>query len=144
MSEEKRVHRYSLQFNTSDPVQKYALEVLAEQGRHKSSFIARAIKYYVMNSPDLRPVTAEPPDAYIKSIVEQVLSVIQQSGNTNIPTPQPQNNVLPEPKAEETKAPPPLPATHPEPPSDSGSNNELDDQDISEDVNFALSMLENF
>lgn len=96
MSEEKNVYRCSLQFNKSDPVQKYALEILSQQGRHKSSFIARAVKFYVANSPDLRPVNAEPSELYIKNIeniVAQVLSEIQKTGGINIPQGQKESTV---------------------------------------------------
>lgn len=46
----KSPERFTLKFNSGDPLQRAAMKVLERQGRHKAQFLAIAILYYNANA----------------------------------------------------------------------------------------------
>lgn len=76
--------RFSLQFDISDPVQKFAYSVLATQGRRKADFIARAVKYYAETSPDIVQSSDFYDKDFVKAVILSVLEEIQPNTNRTV------------------------------------------------------------
>lgn len=85
-------YRISLQFSSQDPEQVEVVNLLKQMGRKKSSFITKAIKYYLNEQPN-----AEVPGvnsvavskSSIRSIVKELLSemnIAQIANETYKPT----------------------------------------------------------
>lgn len=149
MSTERKLHRFNLQFNANDPIQKYAYDALMLQGRHKSDFIARAIKFYTANSPEAHdPQLGGPIDnAYLKDIITVVMSEMQREGKMP-PLPASQTS---QPKPAEVSSPSPKPApaaVKPEPQptvaESPSSTDEPDHSDNDKSIDFALDALDAF
>ena len=147
MSTGRKLHRFNLQFNANDPVQQYAFDVLMMQGRHKASFVARAIKFYVANSSDAYDAQGSPIDnAYLKNIIATVMAEIQKGQNSSVtpvqpatlpePTPPKQS---PNPQSNPVAAPVPSQST-----SQSSPGDVVDIDKMQENVDFALDALDMF
>jgi len=77
VKERKYPGRFTVQFNTEDPQQRTAAEVLGQQGRRKAQFLTSAILQYVKhsNGPD-RPA---PPISMDIDVLKRMVREILQS-----------------------------------------------------------------
>lgn len=80
-------YRLSLKFSSDDPEQVEVVEMLKKMGRKKSSFITKAVKYYIeANGADnIQPGLEN--KMYIKSLIREVLK--EMDINYKSPTAEP-------------------------------------------------------
>ena len=100
--------RFSLQFDISDPVQKFAYSILSSQGRRKADFIARAIKYYAETSPDIVQTNEIYDKDFVKTIILSVLEEVQPNQAREMKVISPiQSEPIPQPVVNKPIQPPP-------------------------------------
>ncbi len=74
MADKKNRGRFTIQFNTADPHQMQAAELLERQGRHKAQFLTGAVLHYLSckETPDIS-LPAPPSDTDLKALILKVL-----------------------------------------------------------------------
>ena len=82
MAEKKKPGRFTIQFNTGDPKQMSAAELLEQQGRHKAQFITAAILHYI-NCPETSEIAA--PASIDKALLEKLVMEILERRQSQSP-----------------------------------------------------------
>lgn len=77
VAEKKNKGRFTIQFNSADPQQQKAVELLEQQGRHKAQFLTSVILHYIHceATPDITqaiPLTNEELEKHVVEILRRL------------------------------------------------------------------------
>lgn len=78
MANKKKPGRFTIQFNTNDPQQQMAADILERQGRRKAQYIANAIWYYAHCAEGIDAATMPMMDD--KALELLVLNILKKQG----------------------------------------------------------------